>query len=131
MSFKSLKMKNSVSESLIKYRRNKNNINQKLLPDNTDLNFKNGQFYTFGSYEQKDLLSNDQITNKNTNINKNNSQENNHNINQYQKENFNKNPELFNCKFNLNLNRNNINYKNINNIKEENTNNKDLKHSNI
>ena len=127
LSFKSLKMKNSVSESLIKYRRNKNNINQKLLPDNTDLNFKNGQFYTFGSYEQKDLLSNDQITNKNTNINKNNSQENNHNINQYQKENFNKNPELFNCKFNLNLNRNNINYKNINNIKEENTNNKDLK----
>ena len=125
---------NSVSESYIKYRRNKNNINQKLLPDDMDLTFKNGQFYTFGSYEQKDLLSNDTISNKNANINKNINQENSNNINQYQKDNFrlinnvdkneDKNPELLNSKTNLNLNKSN-DYKIINDTKEENNNQKE------
>ena len=128
------RIKNSVSESYIKYRRNKNNINQKLLPDNMDLTFKNGQFYTFGSYEQKDLLSNDTISNKNANINKNINQENSNNINQYQKDNFrlinnvdkneDKNPELLNSKTNLNLNKSN-DYKIINDTKEENNNQKE------
>ena len=128
------KIKNTISESFIKYRRNKKNMNQKLLQDNMDLTFKNGQFYTFGSYEQKDFSSNDAISNKNVNINKNINQEINNNLNQYQKDNFglmnnikneNKKPKIFNRKIHLNFNKSNE-YKKINNHEDENIKNKDL-----